>query len=190
MRSSWLAVALSLSVSLAHAQFKWVDDSGRIGYGDKPPPGAHDIEALEGVAKGTKTDPLAELPYELQRTVKDFPVTLYVTKDCSGCDKGRALLKQRSVPFSERTILRAEDVLELKRLSGSDQLPVLQVGSRRLTGFSSAMWTEMLDSAGYPHERLLPANWVWAAPKPLAEDSPAQTAAAQNAAPPNAGNPQ
>ncbi len=190
MRPSWLAVVLFLSVSVAHAQFKWVDEQGRIGYGDKPPPGAHDIEALQGVARGTKADPETELPYELQRTVKDFPVTLYATSDCPGCDRGRSMLKERAVPFAERTIQRSEDVQALKKLSGSDQLPILQVGTRKVTGFNSAIWAEMLDLAGYPHENQLPASWVWAPPKPLAEESPAQTAAAQNAAPPDAGNPQ
>jgi len=190
MRLKWLALALCVSVPLAHAQFKWVDDKGRVGYGDKPPPGAHDIESLQGVSKGTRPDPQAGLPYQLQRTVKEFPVTLYAMSECPACNKGRAMLKARAVPFTERAIRSVEDVTALKKLTSSDQLPAFQVGGRIITGFNSAVWDDMLDLAGYPRENQLPADWVWPAPRPLIEGSPAPTAATQNAAAPVAGNPQ
>jgi glutaredoxin len=186
-----LAVTLCLYATLAVAQFKWVDNTGRIGYGDKPPAGAHDIEALDGYVKGTRPDPLSELPYELRQSVKAFPVTLYTISNCPACDRGRSLLKERSVPFSERTIGSADDVQALKKLTGSDQLPAFQVGSRIITGFNSATWGEALDLAGYPHDNQLPALWSWPAPKPLTEPKPAPAAAeADTTTPPGADKPQ
>jgi glutaredoxin len=190
MRFSWLALTLLVSAPLAQAQFKWVDDQGRIGYGDKPPADAHDIEALNGVTKGRRPDPLEVLPYELQRTVKEFPVTLYAMTECPACDKARSMLKARSIPFAERAIRTSEDVRALKKLTGSDQLPVFQVGARTITGFNSAVWDEMLDLAGYPRKNLLPADWAWPAPRPLTEETAAPAPAAQNAAAPAPGNPQ
>jgi glutaredoxin len=176
MRSFCWAVTLCLYAGLAVAQFKWVDNQGRIGFGDKPPAGAHDIEALDGYVKGSRPDPLSELPYELRLTVKAFPVTLYTISNCQGCDRGRSLLKDRSVPFSERTIGSADDVQALKKLTGSDQLPAFQVGTRIITGFNSATWSEALDLAGYPHDNQLPGLWSWPAPKPLTEPDAAQAA--------------
>ncbi|HEX4583376.1 MAG TPA: glutaredoxin family protein [Burkholderiaceae bacterium] len=189
MRSTWLAIALTVFAPLAGAQFKWVEASGLVGYGDKPPPGAHDIEPLQDVVKGGPRDPLATLPYQLQRTIKDFPVTLYTTSDCPGCDHGRSLLKGRAVPFTERTIRTADDVQALKQLANSDQLPVFRVGGRTVTGFNSATWDEMLDLAGYPRGGQLPADWAWPAPAPLAEPKPAQAASTETATPPDPGSP-
>ncbi len=190
MRSLCLGVTLCLYATLAVAQFKWVDSNGRIGFGDKPPAGAHDIESLDGYVKGSVPDPLSELPYELRLTMKAFPVTLYTISKCPGCDRGRSLLQDRSVPFSERTIVSAEDVQALKKLTGSDQLPVLQVGSRIITGLNSASWSDALDLAGYPRENQLPALWSSPAPKPLTEPNPAPPAAVDAPAPADAGKAQ
>ena len=41
MRARFLALILALAAPVALAQvYKWVDDKGRVQYGDKPPPGA------------------------------------------------------------------------------------------------------------------------------------------------------
>jgi glutaredoxin len=189
MRSRSLAVALIVCAPLAAAQFKWVDADGRLGYGDKPPAGAHDIEPLQGVVKGGQRDQQAALPFQLQRTIQDFPVTLYTTSGCPSCDSGRSLLKQRAVPFAERTVGNAEDVQALKQLAGSDRLPVFQVGARLITGFNGTTWDEALDLAGYPRTSQLPADWVWSAPAPLTEAKPAQAAGTEAATPPDSGNP-
>jgi glutaredoxin len=180
MRLRWLAIFIHLlCVPAAHAQFKWVDQDGRIGYGDKPPPGARHIESLGGVSRGTQPDQATHLPYQLQRTVRDFPVTLYTTNGCDACDSARSLLKARAVPFAERTIVSADDVEALKKLAGTDRLPVFQVGSRLITGFNSATWDDALDLAGYPRGASLPADWVWAAPTPLTQAKPPQPAPAE-----------
>lgn len=184
MRLRWPVTVLSTVISLlcapaAHGQFKWIEPDGRVGYGDKPPPGARHIESLSGVVKGTQPDQTTELPYQLQRTIKDFPVTLYTTTGCDACDSGRTMLKARAVPFSERTIRSADDAEALKKLVGTDRLPVFQVGSRVMTGYNSSAWDDALDLAGYPRSGSLPADWVWPAPMPLAEPKPAQPAATE-----------
>jgi len=189
MRSGWLAIVLIVCAPLAGAQFKWVDASGRVGYGDKPPAGAHDIERLEGVVKGVKRDPQAALPYQLQSTIRDFPVTLYTMAGCAGCNAGRSLLRARALPFAERTVRDSTDVQALKQLTGSDQLPVLRVGARTIIGFNSASWDEALDLAGYPRASQLPVDWVWPEPKPLTEPKPAQAAATQDPTAPDSGGP-
>jgi glutaredoxin len=191
MRFGWLAIVIALLyVPAAQAQFKWVDSGGRIGYGDKPPPDAHDIESLSGYVKGARGDPVSQLPFQLQRTMKDFPVTLYTMSDCAPCDTGRSLLKARAIPFAERTIRSADDVQALKKLTGTDQLPLVQIGSRIVTGFSRTAWDEALDLAGYARANPWPADWVWAAPTPLTDAKPAQAAATQDAAPPTSGSSQ
>ena len=188
MQIGRLTAALALlCVQAAHAQFKWVDADGRIGYGDKPPASAHDIERLEGYVKGVRPDPQSQLPFQLQRTIQQFPVTLYTMGNCAGCDAGRALLKARSVPFVERTVATTDDAQALKKLTGGDQLPAFQVGTRMLIGFNSATWDDALDLAGYPRSSQLPPDWKWPEPAPLAAAPPAP-AATPPAAPVNPGN--
>ena len=190
MQLRWLTVLIPLMYGFAaYAQFKWVDANGKVGYGDRPPPGAQFVDTLDGVVKGAQRDPLAQLPYQLQRTIKDYPVTLYTMSDCQACDVGRAFLKKRAIPFAERTVRDADDVRALKNVTGTDQMPAFQVGSRILTGFNSATWSEALDLAGYPQAGKLPPDWTGSTPKPLV-DKPEQAAAKQPAAPPQPGSPQ
>jgi glutaredoxin len=184
MRAGWLVIALCLYATSAAAQFKWIDRGGRVGYGDQPPAGAHDIERLDDYVKGSRPDLEARLPYQLQRAVKDFPVTLYTAGDCPACDRGRSLLKERAVPFAERTVRSVEDVQALKKLTGSDRLPAFQVGKQISTGFNSGTWEESLDLAGYPRKTQLPADWTWPAPKPLTEPGAPPADAAAPAVPP------
>jgi glutaredoxin len=182
MRSGWLALLPFFYASLAAAQFKWVDGQGRIGYGDKPPADAHHVERLEGYVKGAPPDPMAGLPFELRQTLKSYPVTLYTMSNCPGCDSGRAYLKSRGIPFTERTIERADDVKALNQAAGTGQLPAFKVGSQALTGFNSARWDEALNLAGYPNESQLPPDWKWPPPKPLVEPPPAPADATAAAA--------
>jgi len=84
--------------------YRWTDDKGSTHYGDKPPAGAHDIERLEGVVKGAKRDPQAALPYQLQSTIRDFPVTLYTMAGCAGCNVGRSLQKNFGTIFPRATV--------------------------------------------------------------------------------------
>jgi len=190
MRFLWLTVLIPLLCTpAAYAQYKWVDANGKIGYGDKPPPGAQFIDTLEGVDKGAQRDPVAQLPYQLQRTMRDFPVTLYTMSDCKACEVGRAFLKKRAVPFAERTVRDSDDLQALKKLTGTDQMPAFRVGSQILTGFNSATWGEALDLAGYPQVGQLPQDWTFSTPRPLV-DKPEQAAAKQPAAPSPAGTPQ
>jgi len=180
MRLRWLAIlAPLLFAAAAHGQFKWVDQDGRTGYGDKPPPGARHIESLGGVSRGTQPDQTAQLPYQLQRTIQDYPVTLYTTSACEFCDSGRALLKARAVPYAEFTVHTTDDVDALKKLSGGDRLPVFQVGSRLISGFNRSTWDDALDLAGYPRNGSLPAGWVWPAPAPLVPAKPAEPTATE-----------
>jgi len=157
---------------MAAAQFKWVDEDGHVGYGDKPPPGAHHIEQLDSYQQGSRPDALASLPYELRLTMQKYPATLYTTKECPGCVLGRQMLQRRGIPFSERTVEFSEEVQELKKLGGSGKLPALQVGSKTLTGFNSGQWADALDLAGYPLQSQLPPDWKWPAARPLVEPKP------------------
>jgi len=162
-----LGLALLMIAEAAAAQvYKWKDEHGATHYGDTPPPRVKS-DLLD---TGTPVPARAPvLPYELARAVQAAPVVLYTTARCDGCDQGRALLRARGIPFSERTVNTGEDQQQLERANGGkSELPLLLVGSRRIAGFQAAAWQDALSAAAYPRQKMLPPSYQFAAPVPAA----------------------
>lgn len=146
----WLALCFATA---AQAQYyRWVDEQGKVHYGDRPPP------AAAGKAQAMRHGaPLADkpLPFAMREAMATFPVTLYVSADCgSGCSEGRDYLKRRGIPFSEKNVASNEDIEALKKLAGGEAaVPVLAVGSKTAKGWLKSDWQRLLDAAGYPSDR-------------------------------------
>ena len=183
--SAVLATLLALTVTptLAQAVYRIVGPDGKVTFSDRPPATPAKVSGLE-----TATSPSASsnpaLPYDLRQIVAKYPVTLYTSKDCTPCDSGRNLLRTRGVPFSEKTITTAEDAESLQRISSSNSLPFLTLGSQHIKGFSDAEWTQYLNAAGYPESSKLPASYRNPPAAPLvAAQVPAAPASVQASAP-------
>lgn len=172
-RSAPLGLALLLCAAGASAQmYKWTDAKGVVHFSDQPPGNDVKVEtkSFAGGAGGVA------LPYELAEAVRNHPVTLYTGADCNACDQGRALLKQRGIPFTEKTVSTTDDQKKLNDAGGGGQLPLLLVGGARRVGFEAGAWNDTLNNASYPAQRMLPSNYqypaaVSAAPaRPLARE--------------------
>ena len=178
---------LLLACFSASAQvYKWTDAQGTVHYTDTPPPvqKASQIKTPAPSAASGQTS----LPYELARAVKASPVTLYTTTQsaCAGCDQGRALLRTRGIPYTEKTVNSDEDKEQLRQLTGKLELPLLVVGSRKVAGFQDAAWQDALNAAAYPRSAQLPRGYQYAAPEsaaPAPASVPTPPARAKNAAP-------
>jgi glutaredoxin len=169
-----LGLALLLCAAGAGAQmYKWTDAKGVVHYSDQPPAGKDARVETKSFASGGSQ---VELPYTLAEAVRLNPVVLYSSSDCKACDDGRALLKQRGIPFSEKTVKSNEDQQKLKEAGSDGQLPLLLVGSSRQVGFEAGAWNEALTVAAYPEQKMLPSNYLYpiaasAAPaRPLARN--------------------
>jgi glutaredoxin len=176
LNASCLTLSAVLA-SAAHAElYKWVGADGKVTYSDvAPPANAKQVEkrALSGGTSGVT------LPTELAAAVEQNPVTLYVTKSCAPCDEGRALLKQRGVPFSEKTISNNEDVAKLKQVSGDAQLPLLLISNSKFRGFDRQVWNQSLSNAGYPESSMLPKEYRYPAVESAAPAAAAPAPAAK-----------
>jgi glutaredoxin len=161
------AVLLALAVLPAHALYKVVGPDGKVTYTDRAPVGTADKVTSISNAGNVVSD--VALPLELRQAMQRFPVTLYTTGDCGPCDAARAMLRARGVPHVERSVVTAEDGDALTRLSGARDAPTLMIGVQALRGFSAELWNSYLDSAGYPRESRLPANYQFPAATPLTE---------------------
>jgi glutaredoxin len=183
-----LAVALTAALAgPALAQYRWVDANGKVHYGDSPPRDAKDVRALGTRAAPAGSEAAASLPFEVRRAMERAPVVLYTAPDCQPCAPAAALLRERGVPYAERTITSPDDLQEFRRISGALRLPHVTVGSQAQNGFNAEIWTSLLDAAGYPKGSMLPRSYQWPAPQPLvppakAEAKPADPTAAAPAA--------
>jgi glutaredoxin len=165
----------------AHALYKVVGPDGKVTYTDRPElASGSKITSLS--AAGTAQSDVA-LPLELRQAVSRYPVTLYSTNNCEPCDAARQLLRQRGIPHTEKMVTSNEDAEALQRLSGGRDAPTLTIGAQALKGLSADVWHSYLDSAGYPRESRLPANYQFAAATPLTERREAAPEARRPAAP-------
>lgn len=163
-----LLIAVGLSSQSLAAPFKWVDEKGRVVYGDRPP---DDSARQLGGAGFVSREPgdTSVLPQALRETVRRSPVVLYTGRNCEPCQTARDHLNARGVPFTERTLSSEADVNAFRALGFETMaVPSLRVAGSRLTGFEPNVWRQALDDAGYPARSTLPAAWRAPDPSPLA----------------------
>src|SRR5215472_13591041 len=128
-----ISAAIACGAAAAQA-YRWVDNQGRVHYTQTPPPpGARDVQRKN--LQQSDAAASAGLPYATQLAAQNFPVKLYTQDKCEACDRARALLVKRGVPFSEVSVLSQKEVDEVKAISGEPKLPLLIVGSLHQSGF-------------------------------------------------------
>ncbi|NMM36383.1 MAG: glutaredoxin family protein [Glaciimonas sp.] len=185
-----LAGLLVLScIGTAQAQlYKWVDSGGKITYSDLPPPKA--ARQLEKSTLEPSDTAAATLPYALAEAGKNHPVTLFTGAQCAPCTEARDFLKNRGIPFAEKSVISNEDIAKLRQISGDAQLPLLLIGRSQQLGFERGAWGLALTAAGYPEDNKLPRDYQFAAAEPAAPkaatkiERPANTNSRVSAAPP------
>ena len=169
--SCLLGLALLLACSAAGAQvYEWKDAKGVTHFSDTPP-AARDAAQVKNHASGPVDS--TPLPYELAKAAKAHPVTLYTAGGkCAPCDRGRSLLRQRGVPFLEKTVASAADQQVLRQAGSDGEVPLLVVGRNKLAGFQENDWNLALSAAGYPARSILPPGYRQPAATPAAPPQP------------------
>lgn len=183
-------VCAALAAGAASAQqYRWVDEQGRVRYTDAPPPAtAKSVQKLEIRAPQAEAP---QVPFELARLQKDFPVTLYTSPTCKeGCADARQALNKRGVPFKEMQVWNPETNEELKKVSGAAEVPTLVVGRSVHRGFEQSAFDSLLDSAGYPRAGVLPARAQKAPDTPEGYVAPGERPGAKPVAPETTAAPQ
>jgi glutaredoxin len=184
---SVVLVAVLASSGIAFAQqYRWVDEKGRVQYSDTPPPAS----AKEVRKRGYGSAPVkseSQVPFELQRALADYPVTLYTAPICKQpCALAREALNKRGVPFQEVQVWNVETLDQLKALAKSDNVPALVVGRSVQSGFDPNRYESLLDLAGYPKAGVVQARSQAAPAPPEGYEPPpsAEPVAPAAAAPP------
>lgn len=171
-----VAVTLMACSLAAQPIYRIVGADGRVTYSDKQPALAGQNKVSEA-GRAPEADATLPLPVSLRAAVRQYPVALYTTANCTPCATGRALLLHRGIPFTEKTITSPEDAEAFQALSGENTLPLLTIGTQQIKGWSETQWQLFLDAAGYPRSSQLPRTYRLPAAKPLVALAPAAVAA-------------
>ncbi|MFA5912584.1 MAG: glutaredoxin family protein [Sterolibacterium sp.] len=143
---------LVIAVAAQAQLYRWTDESGKVHYTDtQPPASAKNVEKKGAARASPEQAGAAQKSYALQQAIKNFPVTIYTSKDCGNpCKEGLQFLKKRGVPFTEKVVATRDEIDELIKLAGAPRVPVMVVGVSIQKDFEEQSWGEALDTAGYP----------------------------------------
>lgn len=153
-----LLSALS-GAALAAQLYRWVDEKGNVEWRDTPPPPTAKKVEQRRLTGGAPETPA--MPYNLQMSIKNYPVTLWTSNCGQACDQAKAHLAKRGTPYTEKNA--QADFPAFQKATGGSEVPVLFVGSTQLRGFQGEQWDTALDAAGYPKTP------VPGAPKPVVQ---------------------
>lgn len=156
-RVLFISLLLASPLLQAGEVYRWTDERGGVHYSDQPPPvSAKHSTRVQG--KGNVVDVDKE-SYEARRARERNPVVLFVSACGPICDQARDHLTQRGIAFTSKDPSKEPEIaVELKKLVGVLEVPVIVVGKAHQKGFDASSWNSLLDAAGYPKTPLIPVK--------------------------------
>jgi glutaredoxin len=141
--------AIAAGASAQQQVYRYVDKDGTVVYTDRSPPtDSKDVQAKRLSPNFIESN---SVPIATTQAAERFPVTLYTFACGTVCQNAEALLNRRGVPYTMVNVEDAKGAEQLKKLTGEQQAPVLQLGDKLVAkGFNESRWQAMLDEAGYP----------------------------------------
>ena len=135
MKPYLILLSLLMALPASAGVYKWKDAQGRIQYSDTPPPTAKatqlKLQSFTGTAQVSQT------------SGADSGVTIYTTAWCGVCKRAKAFFAENGVPFREWDVEKTEfGAIKFKQLGGSG-VPLITVGSKKMTGFDASAFMEM-----------------------------------------------
>ena len=159
------AAVIAAGASAQQQVYRYLDKDGRVVYSDRSPPtDSKDVQAKRLSPNFIESNPV---PMATTQAAERFPATLYTFACGTVCQNAEALLNRRGVPFTTVNVEDVKGAELLKKLTGEQQAPVLQLGDKLVAkGFNESRWQAMLDEAGYPKSAPRRATTPKGAPEP------------------------
>ena len=122
--------------------YKWVDESGRAHFSDRPPERGRAEELNIKIPSYTG-------PAEVSRVATaQTGVKIFTTAKCVYCKKAKDFLNKRGASYTELDVEKdAAAKAEFKALGGRG-VPVILVGDQRMDGFNAGRLEGLLKGAG------------------------------------------
>lgn len=168
-------VLAAAATTPAWAVYKVVGPDGSVTFTNIPPSApSGSVATVPGIA-ASPADAGNRLPARLSSLQRTAPVVIYTTPGCKACKDGVRLLQHKGIPYTEKTIVSAQDAAAFKRMDPGMRVPLLRIAGVELPpGFDAAAWEQSLHAAGYPEQSELPKGYRFALPQPLVPQQPAQ----------------
>jgi len=151
-------IALSLAFSTAGAEmYRWVDESGAVTFKDTPPPAAAKKRGKVKVYRDSDFAPApppqpqpqpapsarsfkaAAPPVQSAAPKKERfagTVEMYVTDWCGYCKKAESYMSSKGIPYVTYDIEKDSSAKRRHRELGGRGVPLIIIGSNRMSGFS------------------------------------------------------
>ena len=130
-----LLIMLFTMISLTQAKeiYKWVDESGKVHFGDRKPETLKvekiDINIINSVTRVTYKNSTINIGKK---------VIIYTTNWCGYCKKAKKYFKEKGISYTEMDIERSKKAkIQFEKLGGKG-VPVILVGNKSMSGFSEA----------------------------------------------------
>ncbi len=123
---------LIVPTSMSAEVTKWVDENGRVHYGERPPEGVNSSKMKGQISSISSLENIPKTP------------VLYSTAWCGYCKKARAFMRANGVDFVEYDIEK-DPIAKTKYLQkGGRGVPFLVKGNQKLYGYSEVRYKQFL----------------------------------------------
>ncbi|MDP3032408.1 MAG: glutaredoxin family protein [Rhodocyclaceae bacterium] len=142
----FIACALASMVVLSATLYKSVGPDGKISYSDQPPrQGQVVMTRTFEVGPSTSLPPSAADQLERMKSAKTAAapaagVVLYSAAWCGYCQKAKAYLADKRIPYREVDIDTKDGLATFAQAGGGKGVPLLTAGTQRVQGFSVAAY--------------------------------------------------
>ncbi len=143
----WITIVISTGMlaPAAHGEiYKWVDEHGKVHFGDQKPDRGP-AEQVEVQVNTITTPSILDSDFLEARERKR--VVMYSAVWCGVCKKARRYFQQKGIAFKEYDIETSrKGRQDFAKLNGRG-VPIILVGKKRMSGFSADRFQHMYDEA-------------------------------------------
>lgn len=142
----WVTIfCLLLSATTAGEIYKWLDDQGRVQFGDRPPL-EKKTDPIELHINTYSAPEIVYTPSEPRKKQTRKPrVTMYGAEWCGVCKQAKAYFRKNKIRYKEYDIDKSKKGLAKYRELNGRGVPIILVGKSRMNGFSPAHFEQLYD---------------------------------------------
>ena len=147
-----MGVVVCLSASTAYGEiYKWVDESGKVHFGDEKPEKIQteqvNVQVNSFESLSVSDSDFLEARERKSEVKKLQRVVMYSATWCGYCRKARSYFKKNGIPFKEYDIENSsKGRRDYARLNGTG-VPIIFVGKKRMQGFRAERFKAIYDQA-------------------------------------------
>jgi glutaredoxin-like YruB-family protein len=165
LRTVLALIVVILTCSFAGAEmYQWVDENGVVTFKDTPAPAsgkrkkvkvytdddfdpAPPRQAAPAPRNGRSGVKVASQPSAPRQERFTGTVEIYVTEWCGYCKQAQEYMKSRGIPFVAYDIEKDSDARERHKDLGGRGVPLIIIGSKKMSGFSPAALEQYLNNS-------------------------------------------